>query len=153
MSAPQIISRNTAVCVNGNGACIFVFGTSGFFGFGPVVAPVIEHNHVTTQSEAVGIIMAGQVLNAYIGQNRIDGHGYFALGTSAFGVGAGDDFASPTFVGNNITRFTGSFADIFLDQPTHDAVLVGLGGNVVDLGTNDRVAGFTRIGGQQIREP
>ena len=38
---------------------------------------------------------------------------------------------------------------MFLDIPTHDAVLVGVSGKVVDLGTNDRITGFTPIGDQQ----
>src|SRR5439155_183764 len=143
------VSGNTAVCVNPNAVCIFAFGASGFFGFGPLVAPVIEGDHVTTQSEAVGIALIGQVFNASVRQNRIDGSGFAALATFPVVVGTGSDLASPTFIGNDIAVFSASFADVFFDIPTHDAVLVGVSGKVVDLGTNDRITGFTPIGDQQ----
>jgi hypothetical protein len=143
------VSGNTAVCPNPNATCIFALGASGFSDFGPLVAPVIEGNHVSTQSEAVGIALVGQVLNASVTQNRIDGSGLAALATSAVGLATGDDLASPTFVGNNTAGFSASFADVFLDIPPHDAVLVGVSGKVVDLGTNDRITGFTAIGDQQ----
>lgn len=60
-------------------------------------------------------------------------------------LGSANDLASESFVGNNIARFVGSFADVFFDEPTHDSVLVGFSGNVVDLGTNNHITGFTRM--------
>jgi hypothetical protein len=54
---------------------------------------------------------------------------------------SGIDFERPgnTFVGNNIARFTASFADVFFDEATHDTVLAGFSGSVVDLGTVNRI--------------
>jgi hypothetical protein len=86
------------------------------------------------------------VSQASVGQDRIDGTGGMALATLMVGP---SDLAAPTFAANNIAGFTASLADVFLDEPTRHAVLVGLSGTVIDLGTHDRIIGFTAMGDQQ----
>ena len=143
------VTGNTATCVNPNADCIVAVGRSDLGDFAPLVGPVIERNHVFAQSDGIlGISLIGQVSNAYVGQNQVEGNGTVALAMFAQLV-TSSDLASPTFVGNNIARFSASFADVFFDIPTHDAVLVGVSGKVVDLGTNDRITGFTPIGDKQ----
>ena len=135
------VSDNTAVCENPNALCILGFGP------GPALSsPQIVNNHVTTRTGfngAIGIAVLGQVSNAYIGQNQVDGTGAAALSTLAACCRFANDLAAESFVGNDIARFTGSLADVFFDQPTHDTFLEGFSGTVIDLGTNDSITGFT----------
>jgi hypothetical protein len=48
-------------------------------------------------------------------------------------------------VDNNIAHFHASFADVFLDVSSHDNLVKGSRGTAIDLGTNNRLVGFTRI--------
>jgi len=124
-------------------------------GFGrPVVGAVIENNTVLMHDSLFGAIsLYGDVTDTYIGQNRATGSGAFAM--PAFTLGLLQK--SNTFVGNNIAGFESDIADVFLDVDTEDTALVGFGGSVIDLGTNNHSTGFTKLEpgadlGQQISE-
>lgn len=108
-----------------------------------VFGAAIEKNEVLMHDSLFeAISLYGSVTDAYVGQNRAEGTGAFALQASTFGLTQ----RSNTFVGNNIARFESSIADVFLDVDTEDTVLVGFSGNVIDLGTNNIVTGFTKRG-------
>jgi hypothetical protein len=127
---------------------IAVFGE----GSQPIVGAVIEKNEVLMHDSLFGAIsLYDSVSDTYVGQNRAEGTGAFALQASTFGPLQ----SSNTFIGNNIARFESDIADVFLDFDTEDTVLVGFSGTVIDLGTNNSVTGFTKLGpgahlGQQI---
>ena len=151
------IERNTVVCVNPFGFGILVFGTTAIPGFQPAIAPVIQKNRVTTDAEAIAIGLIGEVPDAYVGQNTIEGNGLAALVTLSAALNRGDDLFREMFAGNNIVHFHASFADVLFDGPTHDSVLHGFSGTVVDLGTNNRITGFTPMADRErkaiVREP
>jgi hypothetical protein len=117
-----------------------------------MIAPVIEKNAVVVQPVsdgrpifADGIDLVGTVSRAYVGQNSVEGTGFASLG--AYNVtSGGSDLGFNTFVGNRIATFEALVADVFLDTATHDTLLVGDGGTVLDLGTNNRITGASRIG-------
>jgi hypothetical protein len=139
------------------GIGIWAFGALGF-GFGAVTSPVIARNHVVLSPVGTiggqlfndGIDLAGLVSSAYVGQNQIEGPGFSAFSLFALSFDPAtqpSDLGFNTFVGNNIARVKAQVADVFLDVPTHDNVLVGSSGTVLDLGTRNSITGFTS-GGQ-----
>ena len=92
------------------------------------------------------VSLFGSISNAYVGGNRISGTGAFALDT----FGLPHLVQSSTFLGNDISRFDASVADVFLDEFTQDTVLLGRSGTVIDLGVNNRITGFTNMGGANV---
>jgi hypothetical protein len=129
---------NDATCVNPNASCIFGFGTTNFFNFEPLVAPVMVENRIKTDGAGpIGMMLLGQVSKAFIAENRISGRGDIALATFASGVGDPSDLAANVFVNNQIRDFVAATADVFLDAPTHDTLFIGFSGTVIDLGTNN----------------
>jgi hypothetical protein len=120
----------------------------------PVFGAVIEKNEVLMHDSLFGAIsLYGSVTDTFVGQNRAEGTGAFALQAFTFGLPQ----RSNAFIGNNIARFESDIADVFLDVDTEDTVLVGFSGTVIDLGTNNIVTSFTKLGpgadlGQQISE-
>jgi hypothetical protein len=126
---------------------------------GAIDAPVVERNHISTTNSfpwAEGIFFGGNISTARVSNNRIDGSGAFGIDIFAFEPGQLAE--SNTFVGNNVTQFEASIADVFLDVITQDTVVVGEPGTVVDLGTGNQITGMSRIGqgehiGLQIRIP
>ena len=150
-----IVFRNDVLIETPGGIGIFVFGAVGF-GFGPVTGAVIQSNNVVMQP--VGDIdgslfndtidLAGLVSDTYVGQNRVEGPGFsaFSLFDASFDPAQPSDLGSNTYVGNNIAHVRAEFADVVLDDATHDTVLKGMSGSVVDLGANNHIAGFTRDG-------
>jgi hypothetical protein len=120
------------------------------FGIAPMRAPVIERNRVTVRPVADGrpvfsdgIDLVGTVSDAYVGQNSVAGTGFSALGS--YDVSDSSDLGFNTFVGNRIASFHELVADVLLDTATHDNVLMGDSGTVLDLGTNNRITGFSGI--------
>ncbi len=150
-----IVLRNDVLIETPGGIGIFVFGAVGF-GFGPVTNPVIQSNRVVMQPAGTidglvfndGIDLGGLVSGGYVGQNRIEGPGFsaFSLFDASFDPAQPSDLAFNTYVGNNVAGVRAWFADVFLDDATHDTVLKGLSGSVIDLGTNNRITGFTKTG-------
>lgn len=144
---------------------IFVFGALGF-GFGPVSSPVIQGNRVVMNPVGTingllfndGIDLGGLVSGAYVGQNIIEGPGFsaFSLFAASFDPSQPSNLGFNTYVGNNIGGTQSQVADVFLDTPSHDNVLKGTSGTVLDLGTNNRITGFTKVAepatGQQVSE-
>src|SRR5262249_54799563 len=118
----------------------------------PIAGAVIQKNHVLMHDSLFGAIsLYGSVTDTYVGQNRAKGTGAFALQAATFGLVQ----SSNAFIGNNIARFESDLADVFLDFDTEDTVVVGSSGTVIDLGTNNIITGFTKLGpgadlGQQI---
>jgi hypothetical protein len=113
---------------------------------GLIDAPLIERNHVSTAGAfpwAEGIFLGGNVSNARVSSNRIDGAGAFGIDLFAFEPGQSAE--SNALLGNNLTQFAAAVADIFLDA------VVGRAGTVIDLGTDNRITGISKIGlGPQI---
>jgi hypothetical protein len=147
------VARNDVMIENVNGQAIFVGG--GEFANGPVTNMVIEKNQIAVQAGYVGIGLGGVVFGTYIGQNNIDGTAdCCAVLLSPFTDQ--DELGSNTIVGNNVARIRSGFADIYLDLLVHDTVVKGGGGSVIDLGTNNRISGFTKGGqpgtGQQLSD-
>lgn len=150
-----LVTRNEIVVEDPSADGILGFGTEGF-GFGPLTGAVIVKNDIALRPGRAGVAVGGIASDSYIGQNRIVGTALAALvlyDTSQFEPNS--DVGFNTLVGNNIARVDSSFADVFLDVLTHDTVLKGDSGTVIDLGTNNRVTGFSPGGpgtGQQLRE-
>jgi hypothetical protein len=159
-----LVERNDVLIETPGGIGIFAFGALGF-GFGPVTNPVIAGNHVVLKPVGTiggrvfddGIDLGGLVSGAYVGQNKIEGEGWsaFSLFDASFDpAGPPTDQGFNTYVGNNIAGVHAQVADVFLDATTHDTVFKGFSGSVIDLGTNNRVTGFTKGGssgsGQQV---
>ena len=146
--APVYISHNTVICDNQLADGITLAQIEG---------PVVTQNHVIMHDVFFGgISVFDQVSNAYVGQNSVEGAGAYALGIEFLGFAAPVDRFN-SFVGNNIVSFRSTLADVFLDATAEKTVLVGNSGTVIDLGSNNRITGFTQLGpgsalGQQIRE-
>jgi hypothetical protein len=162
-SGAFVVTGNDVVVNTPGGVGIWAFGANGF-NFGATVAPVIQQNHVLVQPIGTlfggvytdGIDLAGLVSKAYIGQNIVEGTGFsaFSLYALAFDPSDPSDLGFNTLVGNDIANMHAWFADVVLDVPTHDTVLKGLSGRVLDLGTNNHVTGFSsqRGTGQQVSD-
>jgi hypothetical protein len=146
-----VINGNTATCVNRNAVCIFVFGTTGFFTFGPVVAPRIEGNVVTAGADGVdGIGLVGQVSQGQIAGNQLSGLGEAAFVLFGCTCGTKSDIFDNTFTGNDIANFTSTLADVFMDPSTHNNVYRGECRTVIDLGTANQITCTNgSAGGQQ----
>lgn len=153
------VARNDILVESPVGLGVYALGAPEFR-IAPMVGPVIEKNQVRLQPRddgrpvfTDGIDLVGTVSQAYVGQNAIEGSGFSALG--AYNVSATSDLAFNTYVGNQIATFDPIMADIFLDVATHDTVVKGFSGTVVDLGTNNRVTGVNAGGpgtGAQVSE-
>jgi hypothetical protein len=152
------IARNDITIESTQGLGIYALGAPRF-GIAPMIAPVIEKNRVTVQPApdtrpvfADGIDLVGVVSRAYVGQNSIDGTAFSALGL--YDAGVGSDLGFNTYVGNQIATFRALVADVFLDTATHDTVIKGESGVVIDLGTNNSVTGASAIAktGDQVHE-
>lgn len=135
------IRDNDATCVNPNAGCIFVFGMTNLFSFGPVVAPVIEDNRVDTGANGgAAIVLIGQVSEGRVADNKITGTGDAAFAV----VGAGccpdrNDLFGNTFLDNDLTQFTSLFADVYFDEFTHENVFSGQCRSVIDLGVGNQI--------------
>lgn len=150
-----IVTRNEVLIESPGGIGIFALGAVGF-GFGTVSGAIIQNNHVTMRPIGDiggslfndGIDLGGLVSNSFVGQNRIEGPGFVALGLYdvSFDPSQLSDLRFNTYVGNNIAGVSAEFEDVFLDDATHDTVLKGSSGTVLDLGSNNRLSGFTRGG-------
>jgi hypothetical protein len=135
------IRRNTVVCGNPFADGIALSGHIA----APDAVPassVVEHNHVTMQGSMFGAITVyGQIDPSLIANNLVRGDGAFAMQVAAaFG---NEQTRAVVFRGNNIADFKSSVANVFLDTITHENVLVGHSGTVVDLGVANRITGFT----------
>lgn len=109
---------------------------------------LVEKNSVTMRgSQFGGITVYGEVQASLIANNHVDGDGAYALDiTPIFGNEICD---GTTFRGNNISGFNASVADVFLDVNAYNTVLRGHSGIVIDNGTNNRITGFTPMGGDR----
>ena len=140
---PNSIASNTVVCTNPN--------ADGISLVPPVRDPSaplptqtnwsIASNQVSmAQSLFGGITFYSAVSKSVVGQNLVQGNGAFALDITA--VFPNDPPAEDNlFIGNNISHFDASMADVFLDVHTRNNVLVGHSGTVKDLGMNNRITG------------
>ena len=150
------VAGNDVLIETAGGVGIFALGALGF-GFGPVTNPLIEKNDVVLRPAGSiggslfddGIDLGGLVSGAYVGQNKIEGSGSSAFGLFdvAFDHTQPTDLGFNTFVGNDIADLQSQLADIYLDHTSHDTVLKGKSGTVIDLGVNNRITGFTKGSG------
>ena len=150
-----IVTRNDVLLESPGGIGIFALGAVGF-GFGPVTGAVIQSNRVVMQPIGDidgalfndGIDLGGLVSNSFVGQNRIEGPGFTAFGLYdvSFDPSQLSDLGSNTYVGNNIAGVRAEFVDVFLDDATHNTVLKGMSGSVLDLGSNNQLSGFSKGG-------
>jgi hypothetical protein len=156
------VARNDIVVESPFGIGVYAVGAPDF-GIAPMVAPVIEKNHVVMRPTADGrpvfsdgIDLVGVVSRAYVGQNSIEGTSFSALGFYDLAPEITSDLGFNTYVGNNIATYDALVADVFLDTAAHDNVLKGLSGTVVDLGANNHISGVASSNqaatGQQVRD-
>lgn len=155
------IARNEILVESAVGYGIFVLGAPEF-GIAPVAGPVVERNKVAVRVSssdprplfADGIDLVGSVSHAYIGQNSVEGMAFSALGL--YNMSGASDLGFNTLVGNEIANCNSTVADVFLDSTTHDTVLKGKSGSVIDLGINNHITGFGNVAhsasGQQVSE-
>jgi hypothetical protein len=156
-----LVARNDIVVQNpGASGGILAFGTEEF-GFGPLNGVTIEKNDIRLQPSEIGealgttgVALGGIAFDTYIGQNKIEGDALAAFYLyDSFEPTAEIGFT--TLVGNNIAHVHSTCADVFLSAVTHDTVLKGNSGTVIDLGTNNSITGFSQGGsggGQQVSE-
>ena len=135
------IRDNDATCVNPNAGCIYVFGMTNLFSFGPVVAPVIEDNRIDVGTDGgAAIFLTGQVSQARITDNKLTGTGDAAF--AIFGASCcpdRSDLFGNTFLDNDLTHFTSLSADVIFDEFTHDNVFTGQCRSVIDLGVGNQI--------------
>jgi len=137
----QIVSNRIVTKANGIG--LIAQG-------GAIDGPVIARNHVSLRGFLPweeGMYSGGNVSNAQVSSNRIDGAG--ALAFDVFAFEPGQVAESNVFVGNNLTQFTAGIADLFLDAHSANNVVVGNAGTVLDLGTGNQITGVSKIGHDQ----
>jgi len=154
------VARNDILVESPFGLGVYALGAPDF-GIAPMIAPVIEKNAVAVHPLldqrpvfADGIDLVGTVSSAYVGQNVVTGSGFAALGL--YNVSDDSDLGFNTFVGNQIATFVPQVADVLLDTASHDTVLKGFSGEVLDLGSNNHISGAGAQGnaatGQQVRD-
>jgi hypothetical protein len=137
------IWRNHFVCDNPQADGIALVGDNVG---GAVNQSAVVSNQVTMHNSLFGgISLYGLASGNYVGQNQILGDGALALLVSE-GSFPEDTAVSNTFTGNNIALFQSSVADVFLDVNSMDNVLAGDSGTVMDLGTGNRIRGYTKGG-------
>lgn len=147
------IVRNQVVAENRDADGIALVGFDA-----AVQDPIVEQNRVTMTSSRFGAISFGDLVSgASVAHNVIEGQAATALGVFELGLAADPVASHNSFVGNNLTRFTATTADVFLDRHTVGNVVTGYVGSLVDLGEGNRVTGFGRVDGEeplgrQIRE-
>lgn len=135
------IGNNTVICENpyADGISILGLGTAPL----PENGAVIEKNDITMHGSLFGgISLYDQASDNLVRANKVQGDGAYALqvGTYVPPATAGGN----SFIGNNISGFTASVADIFLDVNSHGTIVKGNNGTVVDLGTDDWISGSKR---------
>jgi hypothetical protein len=125
-----LIRDNAVVCAIPGEVGIEVIGRD------EPVAAVIERNAVVMHDPlSAAISLDGSVSNSRVLGNLVRGHGAYAL--EAFQIPTGQAPSSNRFIGNNLSGFTSSVADVFFDVNTSDNLLVGRCASVLDLGTNN----------------
>ena len=133
------IRDNVVACVNPLADGIYLIGELNFAG-NPVVVSggVIENNTVMMHGSLFGgIALYGTVRNTRISGNRISGDGAYALQVTFFGDPAAIA-SSNRFVGNGISDFTASVADVFFDINAIDNLAFGPCASVLDLGAGNQ---------------
>jgi hypothetical protein len=126
-----LIRDNTVMCANpfADGIILMERGSA-------VSGAVIDGNVVVMHGSVSGAIsLYGAVGNSRVRSNRIWGDGAYALQVAQLDPGA--MASSNRFLGNNLSGFTSSVADVFFDVNTGDNLLVGRCASVLDLGTNN----------------
>jgi hypothetical protein len=146
---------NTVQCENPQADGILLVESLFLYGRANFPNSVVENNNVNMHNSVFGgISLYGTITNALIKSNRVSGDAAFALDVQA-GFADIDLAEFNTFLGNNISSFHGTLADVFFDANAIDNVLVGDSGTVIDLGVGDRTTGFTPMGhatiGRQIQ--
>jgi len=128
------VTHNTVVCENPFADGIIAAGVY----FDGTVGAIIDKNHVIMHnSQFGGMSLYGLVSSGYIGENKIEGDGAFAL--QVFGFEPQTTASSIRLQGNDISHFTSSVADVFFSVDTQDNVLLGHCSSLIDLGVNNRV--------------
>jgi hypothetical protein len=133
---PFYIRRNVIDCENPLADGIFVaFETND---------SVVEQNRVTMRNSVYGAItLFDSVSNTYVGRNQIEGSGSWALNVQSFHLPELPNAAN-TFQANNISGFTATLHDVFFAASAYRNVLIGDGGTVLDLGTDNWITGFAK---------
>jgi hypothetical protein len=107
---------------------------------GSIDGAVITGNRVTTRrllGTNEGIYFGGNVSNARVSHNQIDGAG--AYGIDLFSFEAGQVADSNVFIDNELT-FDAGTADFFLDgHTTNNTLLIGRSDTVIDLGAGNQI--------------
>ena len=132
------VKQNEIRCENPQADGILFFGFGDDRLAGAIVAPVVTKNRVVMHDSLFGgVSLYGSVSHAFVAGNEIEGNGAYAL---QIAEGFPDDIASDNiFLGNNVSRFTSSVADVFFGTNTRENLVVGHCRSVIDLGVDNQV--------------
>ena len=104
---------------------------------------VIEDNHITMHDSLYGGIgLIGSVENTLVAGNKLEGSAAFALYGLQW-LTASDTVEANTFIGNNISHFQSSIADVAFDLNTSKNLFIGRADGVIDLGVDNWISGFS----------
>jgi hypothetical protein len=102
---------------------------------------VIEHNRITMHHSLYGGIgLIGSVKNTLVANNVLDGAAAFAVYGLVWFTPS-EMVETNTFIGNNISLFESSIADVAFDINTKDNLFIGRARTVIDLGADNWVSG------------
>jgi hypothetical protein len=108
---------------------------------GSIDGPVIRRNRITTRGSlglAEGIFFGGNVSNARVSKNSVEGAG--AYGIDVFAFEPGQLAEANMFERNDLTLFDAGTADVFLDAHTQNHTVVADPlDSVVDLGNGNQI--------------
>ena len=132
-NASYLVKGNTVVSDSPQADGIVLIG--GFFSE-TTVGAVVDENSVEMHGSDFGAITAyGDVAQSQVKANRISGDSAWAISSQGFGFSG----SSNQFLENNLARHTSTLADVLFDSFTHDNVVFGMCGSVIDDGTNNLI--------------
>lgn len=142
------ITRNTIVCENLIANPVWLTGDdSSTLPVGRIDAPFVTQNSITKVGPAFGgsINIWGDVDNAYVAANRLNGSSDYAIGLLPwFG---GESALSNAIVGNNITGYDAVWAHTVVWSHARDTHVIGNAGSVFDIGQDTVITGERPVAG------
>jgi hypothetical protein len=132
------IRANTVVCVNPQADGILISASAHP---ASALSHIAENDVTMSGSKFAAISLVGRVSNVFVTDNRLSGSGTYAMQIAA---AAGQSAEANTISGNDNSEFMSAEADVFLDVGTQGNLLSGTG-TVIDLGTGNKIHGFTPI--------
>ena len=137
-----ITMRDNDIAVEGQNAHgIWAFGDT-VFNYG-VQHTALDGNRIAVRGGSAAIGFYGLVSDSRALHNQVRGDSQFALTLGQGYFDPSDQAVRNLFVGNNIATFDASIADVLFDEHTIGNDLMGHSGTVIDLGTDNRITGYT----------